>query len=144
MLAYTVFATRRKLIMDLTKMLEKLDLGQSLLREEQQKQGQVLISILDSIKSIHEPEDKVMVTESASLDTDKSPMPRVGAEQCVLFWKHAFVFIVLFGVRFLNVFGVCLGVFGVWCSGTVVLCSVFGSGVVLCSVFGLAALRVLS
>jgi len=56
------------------KMLEKLDLGQALLREEQQKQCQLLISIWDTIKPIHQPEDKVLVTESASLET-KSPMP---------------------------------------------------------------------
>ena len=48
-----------------------------------------------------------------------------------------FVFVVLFGVRFLSVFGLCLCVFGVPCSGTVVLCSVLGSGVVFCLVFGL-------
>ena len=47
-----------------------------------------------------------------------------------------FVCIVLFGVPFLNVFGLCLDVFGVWCSGSVLLCSVLSSDVVSCSVFG--------
>ena len=53
-----------------------------------------------------------------------------------------FVCVVLFGVRFLSVFGFVLGcvrvcsVFGVWCLGSVLLCSVFGSDVMWCSVFG--------
>jgi len=46
------------------------------------------------------------------------------------------VFVVLFGVWFPNVFGLCLGVFGVRCSGSVSLCPVFGSDVVSCSAFG--------
>ena len=37
-----------------------------------------------------------------------------------------FVFVVLFGVRILNVFGFVFGVFGVRCPGIVLSCSVFG------------------
>ena len=62
---------------------------------------------------------------------------RSGNEQCSWFGEHVFVFVVLFGVRILNVFGFVIGVFGVRCSGTVVLCSVFGSGVVFRSLFAL-------
>ena len=49
--------------------------------------------------------------------------------------KHVFVFVVLFGVWFPDVFGLCSGVFGVWYSGSVSLCPVFGSDVVSCLVF---------
>ena len=52
-----------------------------------------------------------------------------GNERCLLFGKHVFVFVVLFGVWFLNVFWFVFGVFGVRCPGTVLLCLVFGSGV---------------
>ena len=61
-----------------------------------------------------------------------------GNEQCSLFGEHVFVLVVLFGVwcLFLNVFGLCSGVFGVWCSGAAMLCLVFTSCVVFCAVFG--------
>ena len=47
-----------------------------------------------------------------------------------------FVFAVLFGVWFLNMFRFVFGMFGVWCLGTGSLCSVSGSGALFCSVFG--------
>ena len=50
-------------------------------------------------------------------------------EQCSLLGKHVFVLVVVFGVRFLNVFGFVCGC--VQCLGPVLLYSVFGSGIVL-------------
>jgi len=47
---------------------------------------------------------------------------RAGNEQCSWVGEHAFVSVVWFGVRILNVFGVC----GVRCSGMVLFCSVVG------------------
>jgi len=67
---------------------------------------------------------------------------RAGNEQCSWFGEHVFVFVVLFGVRILNVFGFVFGVFGVRCSGIVLFCSVFGVYVLLCSVFGMVVCSV--
>ena len=39
---------------------------------------------------------------------------RAGNEQCLLFWEHVFVFVVLFSVWFLNVSRVVFNVFGVY------------------------------
>ena len=52
------------------------------------------------------------------------------------------MFVVLFGVWFLNVFCIVFGC--VRCSGPVMLCAGLGSGVVFCLVSGFPALRVLS
>ena len=61
---------------------------------------------------------------------------RAGKEQCLWFGKHVFVFAMSFSVQFLNVCGLCLGVFAVRCSGCVLLCLVFSSDVVTRLVFG--------
>ena len=65
-----------------------------------------------------------------------SVLSRGGNEQCWLFGEHGFVFVVLFGIWFPDVFGLCLGVFRVWCLRGVLLCLVFSPDVVLWSAFG--------
>ena len=53
---------------------------------------------------------------------------RAGSERRSVFGKRLFVFGVVFGVRFLNVFGLLFGTEHVRCSTHVLLCSVFGPG----------------
>ena len=50
---------------------------------------------------------------------------RVGPTQCSVFGKRVFVFGVVFGVRFLNMFGLLFGTERVRSSAYVLLCSVF-------------------
>ena len=69
-------------------------------------------------------------------------LSRVGNEHCSVFGKRLFVFVVVFGVRSLNVFVIVFGC--VWCLGPVLLCLVFASGVVFCSVLGLPSSQVIA
>jgi len=70
-----------------------------------------------------------------------------GNEQCSLFGNHVFGLVILFGVWLLCVLGLCSGVVGVGCSGSVWHCTrsfgvwaVFGSSMM--SVQGLSGLRI--